>query len=57
MTLYHLDSVVPHLTPLVVQGRSSFTREADPEPTHAIDTALLVPRFTRSIASLPSRGL
>ena len=57
MTVRQPDSVVPRPTPLVVQGRSVSTREADPERTRAIDTALLAPRFTRSVAPLTSRGL
>ena len=57
MTVRQPDSVVPRPTPLVVQGRSVSTREADPERTRVIDTALVAPRFTQSVAPLPSRGL
>ena len=56
MTRYHLGSVVPRLTPLVVQGGSAPTREAEPERTRAIDTALLAARLTRSAALLASHG-
>ena len=56
MTLYHLDSVVSRLTRLVVQGGSPSTREAEPERTRAIDTALLAARLTRSAALLASHG-
>ena len=56
MTLYHLDSVVSRLTRLVVQGGSASTREVEPERTHAIDTAILAARRTRSAALLASDG-
>ena len=56
MTLYHPDSVVSRLTRLVVQGGSASTREAEPERTRAIDTALLAARLTRSAALFPSDG-
>jgi hypothetical protein len=56
MTQYHLDSVVPRLTPLVVQGDSAPTRDAEPERTGAIDTALLAAGLTRSAALLASHG-
>jgi hypothetical protein len=52
MTRYHPDSVVPRLTPLVVQGGSTSTR--DPERARAIDAAILAARFTRSAALLAS---
>jgi hypothetical protein len=55
MTLYHLDSVVPCLTPPVVQGGSASTREAEPERTQAIDT-ILAARLTRSVALLAFHG-
>jgi len=56
MTLYHLDSVVPRLTPLVVQGGSASPREAEPERTRAIDTAIVAARLTRLVALLASHG-
>jgi hypothetical protein len=56
MTLYHPDSVVPRLTPLVVRGGSASTRESEPERTRAIDTAILAARLTRSVALLASHG-
>ncbi len=56
MTLPQPDSVVSRLTPLVVQGGSASTREAEPERTRAIDTAILAPRLTRSVALLASHG-
>ena len=56
MTVRQPDSVVPRPIPLVVQGRSASTREADPEQTPATDTAILAPRFTRSVAPLASHG-
>ena len=56
MTLYHPDSVVSCLTSLVVRGRSASTREAEPERTRAIDTAILEVRLTRSVARLASHG-
>jgi hypothetical protein len=55
MTLYHLDSVVLRLTPLVVRG-STPTREGEPERTRAIDSAILAARLTRSAALLVSDG-
>ena len=56
MTLYHLDSVVSRLSPLVVQGDSASTREAEPERPRAIDTAILAARLTRATALLASHG-
>ena len=56
MTLYHPDSVVPRMTPLVVQGGSAPMLEAEPERTRAIDTAILAARLTRSAALLASHG-
>ena len=56
MTLYHLDSVVPRLTRLVVQIGSASTREVEPEWTRAIDTAILAARLTRSAALFASDG-
>jgi hypothetical protein len=56
MTLYHLDSVVSRLSPLVVQGGSASTREAEPERPRAIDTAILAARLTRATALLASHG-
>jgi len=56
MTRYHLDSVVPRLTPLVVQGDSTPMRDAEPERTRAIGTAVLAARLTRSAALFPSDG-
>ena len=56
MTLYHPDSLVPRLTPLVVQGGSAPMLEAEPERTRAIDTAILAARLTRSAALLASHG-
>jgi hypothetical protein len=56
MTLYHPDSVVSCLTPLVVRGRSASTREAEPERTRAFATAILEVRLTRSVALFPSHG-
>ena len=44
------------LTPLVVQGGSASTREAEHERPRAIDTAILAPRLTRSAALLASHG-
>lgn len=56
MTLPQSDSVVSRLTPLVVQGGRASTREADPERSRAIDTAILAARLTRSAARLASHG-
>jgi len=56
MTLYHPDSVVSRLAPLVVWGGSASTRDAEPERTRVIDTAILTARFTRSVALLPYDG-
>jgi hypothetical protein len=56
MTRYHADSVVPRLTPLVVQGRSAPALDAEPERTRAIDAALLPARLTRSVTLLASHG-
>ena len=44
------------LTPLVVQGGRASTREAEPERTRAIDTAIPSARLTRSAARLASHG-
>ena len=57
MTRYHPDSVVPRLTPLVVQGGGAPMLEAEPEGTRAIDTAILAARPARSAALLASHGL
>ena len=57
MTLYLPDSVVSRLTPRVVQGGSASTRDAEPERTRAIDTAILAARLTRSAALLASHGM
>jgi hypothetical protein len=56
MTRYHPGSVVPRLTPLVVHGGSTPVRDAEPERTRAIDTAILPARLTRSAALLASHG-
>jgi hypothetical protein len=56
MMLYHPDSVVSRLAPLVVWGGSASMHEAQPEQTRVIDTAILTARFTRSVALLPSDG-
>ena len=56
MTRYHLGSVVPRLTPLVVQGGSASTREAEPERPRATDAAILAARLSRSAARRASHG-
>jgi hypothetical protein len=54
MTFRQPDSVVPRRTAPVQSGRA---REAEPERTRSIDTAILAARLTRSVALPVPHGL